>query len=226
MTERRYSDDEVAVILRAAAEGPETSPSSDSHADGLTLRELQSIAREVEISPDAVARAARSLDASPAPSSPPTLLGLPLGVQRTAALDRRLTDHEWELLVVKRRWVSRTRGTVRSQGSFREWSNGNLQVLLEPTPSGQQLRLSTVRGNTRASIAMGTLTIGLSVVVWATAVLHGALAGALPEVAALATVGTALVANSALRLPSWARRRRAQMDGIAERVSRMTQREP
>jgi len=222
MTERRYSDEEVAAIFRAAAEGPEATPTAEARAGGLTLSELQSIAREVDLSPDAVARAARSLDVSPAPASPPTLLGLPLGVQRTVALDRKLTDEEWELLVVELREVFRARGTVREHGSFREWRNGNLHALLEPTPTGQRLRLGTVRRNVQASVTMGGVAVAASAILWGTAVLQGTLGTMLPEVAMLGTMGVALVANGALRLPGWARQRRAQMDGIVERLTSRT----
>ena len=58
MTNRRYTDDEVAAIFRAATEGSESRALPDASAGGLTLTDLQSIAREVGISPDAVSRAA------------------------------------------------------------------------------------------------------------------------------------------------------------------------
>lgn len=165
MTERRYDDDEVAAIFRAAAEGAESRTVHADHADGLTLRDLQTIAGEVGISPIAVTHAAQSLDR---PSDTPraqTFLGLPIAVERTVALDRRLTEPEWERLVVEFRQVFRARGTVRAQGSLREWSNGNLHALIEPTATGYQLRLRTLKSGARASVVVGALTLGLSVVV-------------------------------------------------------------
>ena len=62
MTDRHYTDDEVAAIFRVAAEGSASSAPPSGSAGGLTLRDLQGIAREVGIAPDAVAEAARSLD--------------------------------------------------------------------------------------------------------------------------------------------------------------------
>ena len=57
--ERRYTDDEVALILRRAAElGGETGP---SRSEGLSLAEIQPVAREVGIDPATVARAAAAL---------------------------------------------------------------------------------------------------------------------------------------------------------------------
>ena len=59
--ERRYTDDEVALILRRAAEfGGETGP---PRSEGLSLAEIQQVAREVGIDPATVARAASALSA-------------------------------------------------------------------------------------------------------------------------------------------------------------------
>jgi hypothetical protein len=50
-----------------------------------------------------------------------TILGLPIGVARTVNLNRRLTDQEWEHLVVQLREVFNAAGITRSDGSFRQW---------------------------------------------------------------------------------------------------------
>lgn len=221
MPDRRYNDDEVSAIFRVAAEGSETRTPAGDHANGLTLRDLQAIGREVDISPDAVSYAAQSLDR---PSEPPvsqTFLGLPIAVERSVSLNRRLTDAEWELLVVELRDVFHARGTVHADGSLREWSNGNLHALLEPTATGHRLRLGTSKGNARVSFVVGMLNLGMAVALLVQS--HGTLPRAALGVAALATIGTALVAKSTLGLPGWARRRRRQMDGIVDRLTAATQ---
>lgn len=225
MDDRQYDEDEAAAIFRAAADQPESNALPAGGARGLTLGELQSIAREVGISPDAVARSAQALDRSREPLAAQTFLRLPIAVERTVALDRRLTDEEWELLVVDLRTVFRARGVVRSTGSLREWSNGNLHALLEPTPTGHQLRLRTFKGNARASVGMGALMLGLTVVVGALVAANGTLGQAAPGLGALAVAGVALLANGTLRLPSWARLRRSQMDDVTERLAEATKHE-
>lgn len=225
MTDHRYNDDEVAAIFREAAEGSESHALSGGPTDGLTLHDLQEIAREVGISPDAVARAAQSLDRPHQPTASQTFLGLPIAVERTVPLNRRLTDAEWELLVVELRKTFHARGTVRVQGSLRQWSNGNLQALLEPTPTGDQLRLGTFKGGARESVLVGTLSAAMAVVVGVLLAANGTLSHAAPGIAALATMGAVFLANGTLRLPGWARLRRRQMDSIAERLSAATQEE-
>jgi hypothetical protein len=56
--ERRYSDQEFALILREASELKKVRSERRGSRDGLTLTEMQEIAREAGIDPDLVARAA------------------------------------------------------------------------------------------------------------------------------------------------------------------------
>lgn len=142
MTDRRYTDEEVAAIFRTAAEEPQSPPVHVPRSEGLTLADLQEIGREVGIPPDVVAHAAQSLDVRGRAASR-TLLGLPIGVERAVELNRWLTDQEWEHLVVELREVFNAKGTVRAYGSFREWTNGNLQALLEPRRRGRQMEAIT-----------------------------------------------------------------------------------
>jgi hypothetical protein len=224
MTDRHYNDDEVAAIFRAAAEDSQSRMLPDGRAEGLTLRDLQAAALDAGISPDAVARAAQSLDRQSAP--PPvsqTFLGFPVSVQRTAPLSRRLTDEEWELLVVELRQVFNARGIVRVQGSMREWSNGNLHAFLEPTRTGYQFRLGTFKGQALPSVVIGSMVFGMSAVLSAIASASGKLAQGAPMLAVMAVFGIGLAASGVLRLPAWARLRRQQIDGVVERLTLATQ---
>src|SRR5215203_4970217 len=131
MTERRYDQAEVAAIFERAAEATTHAgePRQPASSEGMTLAELQEIGREVGIAPESIALAARSVGVA-AQASSRTFLGLPLGVARTVQLDRRLSEEEWERVVVDLRETFNARGSVRSEGSLRQWTNGNLQALL------------------------------------------------------------------------------------------------
>src|SRR5262249_22740866 len=150
-----------------------------------TLADLQDIGREVGISPEAVAQAARSLERR-GQAATRTFLGLQIGVQHAVALNRRLTDEEGEQLVVELRHVFQAKGNARSPGSLREWPNGNLQALLEPTPTGDRLRLRTLKGDARAFIGAGLATLGASAAVAISSALGGQLGHAVPGIALLA----------------------------------------
>lgn len=218
MTDRRYDDDEVAEIFQKAAEGPQSLPRQAARDEGMSLAELQDIGREVGISPEAVESAARSLEVRPR-GGIRSFLGLPIGVARTIALDRRLSEAEWERLVVELREVFRARGAVSSNGSFRQWTNGNLQALLEPVANGHRLRLTTTRGASVFSMRIGSVMLGLGGITAIAAAISGNLGGSLPGVAILSLFGIGAIANGALRLPGWARLRARQMDAIATQLA-------
>ena len=220
MTERRFTEEEVATIFSRAAEGPQSNSLVGPRQDGPTLADLQEIGREVGISPEAVAMAAQSIDMSRRPESR-TFLRLPIGVERTYPLNRKLTDEEWDHLVVQLRETFDARGTASSSGSLHQWTNGNLHVLLEPTASGHRLRLRTLKSSAVASISTGVAMVLLGAVAWFTAVAGGHVAHDLPAIALLLAGGLGFAANSALRLPGWARLRGRQMEAIGSELARL-----
>lgn len=218
MAERRYNDKEIAAIFRVATEGPALPARDVSREGDLTLADLQAIGREVGISPDVVAQAARALDV-PSGAVSRRFLGLPIGVARTVDLNRRLTDVEWEHLVVQLREVFNARGVTRSDGSLRQWTNGNLHVLLEPTETGHRLRFGTLHGGASTMIGGGLMVIGAAGVIAIVVALGGHLGQALPGIGVMAATGVAMIASGALRLPRWARLRGRQMEALAAHVA-------
>src|SRR5438876_6843007 len=217
MAERRYNDKEIAAIFRAAAEAQQNPPHDVPRDEGLTLADLQAVGGEVSIPSEAVARAAQALDLRLDAKSR-TFLGLPIGVARTVNLNRRLTDEEWERLVVQLREVFNARGRTRSDGSLRQWTNGNLQVLLEPTDTGHRLRFGTVHGAARASIGAGIFVLGITATVAIASALGGYFGEALPGMALPFFAGVAMIVSGAVRLPRWARLRKRQMEALAAKV--------
>ncbi|MEO8575172.1 MAG: hypothetical protein ABI556_00665 [Gemmatimonadales bacterium] len=218
MSERRFSEEEVSEILKYAAESQQSSGSPLPSAKGLTLAELTDIGREVGIAPEAMQLAAQRIGKTDQTTR--TILGLPLGVGRTVELNRKLTDDEWDRLVADLRATFDARGVVKQEGSLRTWTNGNLQVHLEPTATGQRLRLRTVKGSAPGLIMGGIGLSALGSVLFVIAGVAGALAdrGFLAAVSTLAVGGVTMFASGAVGLPSWARLRQKQMDSIADHV--------
>lgn len=221
MPERRYTDDEVAEIFARASEREQAARRQLPSVEGLTLAELQKIGGEAGLAPDLVAQAARSLDEPRAPT-PPVFLGLPLGVARTVRLERRLTDAEWERFVVDLRETFDARGVIRTEGSFRQWSNGNLQVLVEPDGDGQRVRFRTLRGQSRSFMFFGLGAIGVAAISWFTSGLNGLTPNEVSQALIIALSGAGMFAMGALPLPRWARLRQRQMDELAERLTSLT----
>ncbi|MBM3906749.1 MAG: hypothetical protein FJ363_01600 [Gemmatimonadetes bacterium] len=220
MSERRFNDEEVAEIFRRAAEVPQSAADALSPSSGLTLAEVQDIGRQVGLAPDALADAARSLERQE-PRFRAKLLGLTVGVGRTVPLGRRVSDEEWERLVVLLRETFDARGRHRVDGSLREWTNGNLQILIEPTAEGDRLRMRTVNAAARAMLSTGVLMLSASAALAAVALVAGPerASGLLEPLLPLVGGGTAMLAFGARRVYGWARTRLAQMDDIARRVT-------
>lgn len=224
MSERKFNEAEVAAIFERATEAPQPGmPQPASSSDGMTLAQLQEIGRDVGIPAESIALAAQSVGRVQ-PSSSRTVLGLPLGVARTVNLDRRLSDEEWERLVVDLRETFNARGNVRSEGSLRQWTNGNLQALLEPTSTGHRVRLRTMKGDALGMIVGGVGMLGASAAMLTAAALRGALGdkGMLMAMGFLGLTGVGMFASSAIRLPGWAKTRRQQMEEVAARLAAST----
>ncbi|MFP3948069.1 MAG: hypothetical protein ACLFWG_05015 [Longimicrobiales bacterium] len=227
-SERRYSDEEVQEIFERATELQKQRGRSEGSKEGLTLPEIQEIGREVGVSPDRIESAARSLDL-PAPSSAARkrFFGLPVGVERAVPLPRPLTDEEWDRLVVDLRDTFDARGKVREEGRFRDWRNGNLQALLEPTGSGERLRLRTEKGGAKPGIGVGAGLLGGGALFSLLYLLTGGEVGRDPEsMFTLIVVGGVFLAVNLFRLPGWAATRERQMKEVTERVLASVESEP
>ncbi len=223
MTDRRFSEEEAKAIFQRAADAQQSGRHGLSPSEGMTLAELQSIGTDVGIPPELVAQAARSLQPA-GTSATRTFLGVPIGVGRTVDLGRRLTEAEWERLVVDLRETFDARGAVRTDGSFRQWTNGNLQALLEPTAIGHRLRLRTHKADVRALTAAGSAGIAMAAAMAISATLAGRLTDPafFMKVGLVAAMGAGALALGAFRLRGWARLRTRQMEGVAERLTLAT----
>ncbi len=222
MAERRYDEQEVAAIFERAATAQTTAPTLPARAgQGMTLAQLQAIGHEVGIAPALVADAARALDAEPERSRR-TLLGFPIAVGRTVQLDRRLSDAEWEQLVVELRGTFAAVGQVERDGSLRQWRNGNLHCIVEPTALGDRVRLGTLNWNARGMLLGGVALGGMAGALIAGLTVAGVVGNDPGGLVSLITVGLAglgMFSWGAALVPRWARTRARQMDQIATRLT-------
>lgn len=222
MTERRYREDEVRKIFGLATTQNVPERSAPTTVDGLTLPDIQSIGLEVGLEPDAIARAAATLD-SGAVADVRKSWGEPVEVLRTVSLPRAPTDHEWELLVAELRATFRARGKITTHGGLREWRNGNLYASIEPTETGNRLRMGTFKGDASSVNALGavgivasTITFG-SLAFWGVPTSVGDVALYLGPLL-LGGGGIVAIAANRLRLPRWRNERSDQMAHIAARI--------
>ena len=187
--------------------------------DGVTLAELQDIGREVGIPEESIELAASRLDSPVLAGSPDVyFLGTRIGVGRTVYLDRPVSDREWDRLVVDLRETFRARGALRQEGSLRQWTDGNLQALLEPTDSGERLRLKTLKGNARASLVLGATTLTLLTLAAAQSLVGTGNPTELLTLGLLWLLGAGYFGRYWFRLPRWATTRERQMEEVSNRL--------
>jgi hypothetical protein len=222
MGERHYTDDEVAAIFKQAAELDHAQPPGTAEHRGLTLGALQDIGAQVGLSPASIAQAAAGLDRAGRVATR-RFLGMPIGVGRSVELERAVSEPEWEALVAELRNTFAAAGTVRQDGSFRQWSNGNLRALLEPTAhGGHRLRLQTVKGDSLALMTSGGVMLGAAAVTLGAFAIAGGLdnSGVVAGLGVLGLSGGAMVAAGALSVAKWARGRRVQFEELISRFGR------
>jgi len=212
--ERRYNDDEVAAIFEAAS-APVASRGEGRSSQGLTLTELQSIGREVGIAPDRIAEAAGALARTGATIPTRRDFGMPMTAAHVVEIPRALTDREWSLVLADLRETFGARGKESTHGETREWSNGNLHAIVEPTRTGYRLRLGTLKGDALALNRMGAVGVVMGGVFGIAAAMAG---DPVTAGVALGGMGAGAFAFNALRLPRWVRLREHQMREIAERT--------
>lgn len=218
--DRRYSEKEIAAIFEHAASAQRAAQDHPSARDGLTLDELQAIGAEVGISPEFVRRAASDLDDHVPEPVAETILGIPASVSHTVEIPGPFGDDDWDRLVVDLRQTFQARGEITLDGRIREWRNGNLFASVEPTESGVRLRLGSRKLEPRYAITAG---IGWFVFILLVALLKFSqndfsIDPKILFTLVLALGGLGLAGYSAAWLRDWAPTRKAQMEGIAQRV--------
>jgi hypothetical protein len=209
-TERRLSDSEVTAVLRRAAE--------ESVQQGLTVAQVQEIAADVGLSPDAVRRALiESANGALRPATIIRSLGAPVGVSKDVVLPGVLTDEAWDVLVSTLRATFNAHGKESRSGVVREWRNGNLRIAAEPTASGHRLRMTTQKGGAMRRAVFGSaaaLAYSAALVVASTARPMLLMLAVIPMAAA-----GAIAAWPFLTLPRWAQSRGEQFDAIAREAA-------
>ncbi|MDX2184284.1 MAG: hypothetical protein SFW08_09890 [Gemmatimonadaceae bacterium] len=224
--ERRFSDDEIARILEAAAqESAERAvdAGADVEARGLTLSQLKAVASEAGLDPAALERAAAAVARG---DHRGTMIrrsfGLPVAVARTVPLGRQVSDAAWDRMVVRLREVFDAPGRLIREGTLREWRNGNLRVVLEPTPQGHRLRFSTRRGDSSVIPALGALLLLVAILLSSAFVAAGGEGAPWWSPALLGVMGSVALLRNLVVLPRWARRRQEQIESLGRELDELS----
>ena len=119
---RLYDEKEVARILERATELQSDRPSPAGGRSGMSLEELESIAREVGIDPVHLKRAARELDTrTPGDDAAKGLLGGPLSLVLERTIPGELDESDFEPIVLEIQLHTDSHGLPSLMGRTLSW---------------------------------------------------------------------------------------------------------
>ena len=219
--ERRYSEKEIAEIFHLASKEQESWRKNQSLSEGLSLSELQQIGEESGITPEFIAQAAAALENNTGFFESESLFGFPLAVSNKILLPRKLTEDEWERLVVDLRETYQKEGAITRDGSFLKWTDGDISVLAEPTGTGYQLRMTTApqrKGATKFVLGLGVAVVLISLIFWVQVFFLGKVQWSTIAPGLFFLVIGMLPLFPLFFTPKWAERHRTKMEGIAKRL--------
>src|SRR5262245_13697463 len=97
---RRFNDREVAAIIKRATELQQTEP-VETERGGLSLSEVEQIAREAGIDGSLIRRAANEIDQRPVPTAVSPFLGSPTHLLLERTIDGEISEADFELFVAE-----------------------------------------------------------------------------------------------------------------------------
>jgi len=139
---RRFSEKEIGLILRRASElqvqDPEASVSPE--AGGLSLAELEQVAREAGIDPQYIRRAATDIStAGVAPDSTP-FLGAPVRLEFERTVEGEVPESAYVILMEEIQQTLGPAGVVNTLGRSFAWHSTNVQRQVSVTITPRQGR--------------------------------------------------------------------------------------
>ena len=233
---RRYSEKEVALLLRRATEIQQTDPASPD-SGGLTLAELEDIAAEAGIDVGYLRTAAGELESLGPPSKESMLQEVLAGAPFTIRLEKRIPgqvqDSRLEELVPLIEMATDGHGQASAIGSTLTWSsatagNTSSQQVLVQSGQGETLvriedRVGGLAGALYGGIVGGGSGVGIGV--------GGAVAGTgvigLPAFLIVAIpagiIGSSYMVARAI-FTAQVRRRRARMEELMDQIAMRVER--
>ena len=119
---RRYNEKEVALIIKQASELQESASSADS-STGMSLAELEQVARETGLDPALIRRAATDLDTRVTDRTPSRFLGAPSTLRLERTIDGEVSPDEYEGLVLEIQRTVGGMGSASTLGRSLQWTS-------------------------------------------------------------------------------------------------------
>jgi hypothetical protein len=148
---RRYSEKEVAQIIKRAAELQPDEIASAS-GSGLSLVELEQVAREAGLDPALIRRAAGDLDERVSDGPPSRFIGAPTRLCLERTLDGEIPAEEYEVLVREIQRVLGEIGNASMLGRSMQWTSASTSGRRRPGTRAVQVIVTPRNGRTTIRI--------------------------------------------------------------------------
>ena len=121
--ERKFSDEEVALIIKRAAELQQTEQVEQEPASTMSLAEVEQIASEAGIDPRLIRRAAQGLERPQEVNRPSAFAGAPTRLVFERVVDGEIQVEDFELLVAEIRRAMGENGIPSVIGKSLAWTS-------------------------------------------------------------------------------------------------------
>jgi|SRR5688572_13560201 len=121
--ERKFNDEEVALIIKRAAELQQTEQVAEEPASTMSLAEVEQIASEAGIDSRLIRRAAQSLDVHQEVNRPSAFAGAPTRLVFERVVDGEVEVEDFEILIAEIRRAMGENGLPSVIGKTLAWSS-------------------------------------------------------------------------------------------------------
>ena len=139
-----YNEKETAAILKKAAQNSHVEAPGES--PGLTVDELQEIARDSGIDPDQIDKAVQEIDGEQTRPDH-TFWGGPFSFDQQLEIDHEITSLEWEKMLLDIRAFFQDNGKVSERSSVYEWTS--------PRGSTNSAQVVALKDNGKTQVRVG-----------------------------------------------------------------------
>lgn len=217
-----YTEKEIGALIKRATEIQENA--HESFPQGLSLQEIEDIAREIGIDPKHIRSAASELEHQMAKEQQSNFLGAPFLIEQKRAIRGEISAEEWEELVRQIRRMTGSAGRTTQDGQTRQWHRSvkDMSTTLEET------HLQVDSQDNRSTIEIRKHFKGGAYITYLMGlVISGTLAGIFLDgngYTDLVNTGVVLTSMSGgfaaarLAIISWTGRQRRKMHGLMNRI--------
>ncbi|MEO5814406.1 MAG: hypothetical protein ABIT20_03895 [Gemmatimonadaceae bacterium] len=169
---RRYNEKEVALIIKQASELQEANPGDST--SGMSLVELEQIARETGLDPALIRRAAADLDTRVTDRTPSRFLGAPTTLRLERTIDGEISSDEYEAIVLEIQRAVGGMGSASTLGRSLQWTSAGtgrrrlsgrlVQVTVTPKNGRTTIRIEEPMGQVARALfaaSMGGIGMGM-----------------------------------------------------------------